>query len=476
MDDRKKHPELVGGSFRGEVDIMRFRILAFSLSLSLLIAGCGDEPFSDKTTLRFSFWGGFLELAAWKEMKKTFEEKHPDVHLKLEYSPGSDNPSNLVSRMLAGSAADVMMIDDDGLCFLASKGYLESLDNWIERDREELNLDEFLPTAMDSTLVKGTHYALPFEGFCQLVYIGLDLFKGAGIPLPEKDWTWDDFVDIAYKLTVDKDGDGRVDQFGALFYANTLDSLSVLASYGACWMNGEMTKIAIDSPEARQALDVYVDLLFRKKSMPTTGEQSLRDGTVMMLTGKVGMVMAPAYAMIAMKSIEGRQWDVFHMPSGSRGKATRVSWDGIGIYTEISEEKKRIAWDWIKHVLSSDSQQVIGRSAAAMPVRADDVCASFIDPKSPQHEERFLEAILEYAVLMPQMLATKRWRMEAESVLQVFASAELNQWGRAILRGETPEESNYAGNPINWMSPEKALFLCQERCQAIVDQFTERGY
>jgi multiple sugar transport system substrate-binding protein len=324
--------------------------------------------------------------------------------------------------------------------------------------------------------VKGTHYALPFEGFCQLVYIGLDLFKEAGIPLPEKDWTWDDFVDIANKLTVDKDGDGRVDQFGALFFANTFDSLSVLASYGARWMNGEMTKITIDSPEARQALDVYVDLLFRKKSMPTAGEQSLRDGTVMMLTGKVGMVMAPAYAMIAMKSIEGRQWDVFHMPSGSRGKATRVSWDGIGIYTEISEEKKRIAWDWIKHVLSSDSQQVIGRSAAAMPVRADDVCASFIDPNSPQHEERFLEAILEYAVLMPQMLATKRWRMEAESVLQVFASAELNQWGRAILRGETPDESNYAGNPINWMPPEKALFLCQERCQAIVDQFTERGY
>ena len=111
-----------------------------------------------------------------------------------------------------------------------------------------------------------------------------------------------------------------------------------------------------------------------------------------------------------------------------------------------------------------------------MPVRPDDVRASFIDPTSPQHEERFLEAILEYGVLTPQMLATRRWRTEAESVLQVFASEELNEWGRAVLRGEKPDRSKYDGDPYYWMTPEKTLFLCQQRCQAIVNEFAERGY
>jgi len=409
-------------------------------------------------------------------MKKTFEDTHPDVYIKLEYSPDSAEPGPMVSRMVAGTAADVMMVDDDGLAFLASKGYLEHLGDLLERDREELMVDQFLPTALEAGSVNDVLVAMPFDGFCQLVYVSLDLFEEANIPLPDENWTWDDFVDIAQRLTVDSDGDGRLDKFGALFYLNTLDSLSVFAAYGAQWMNPEKTKITIDSPGALQGLNVYADLLFRHKGMPTGAELGMRDGTVMMLTGKVGMVMSPAYTMITMKSIKGKRWDVFHMPRGPKGRATRVSWDGIGIYTEISDRKKELAWEWIKHVMTPDSQRIIGRSQRALPVRPDDVRASFIDPNSPQHEERFLEAMLEYGVLMPQMLATKRWRTEAESVMRSFGSEETNQWGRALLRGETPDESKYKGNPDYWLTPEKTLALIQPRCQAIVDDFAARGY
>ena len=450
--------------------------LAILLIVSFLFGGCGNQVPDGKEVLRFSFWGGFLELESWKEMKKTFEKKYPDVYLKLEYSPGSDNPSNLVSRMLAGSAADVMMIDDDGLCFLASKGYLAPLDDWIERDREELRVDEFMPTALESTFYDGNHWAIPFDGFCQLVFVNLDLFHETGVPLPTEDWTWDDFIEISKKLTIDKDGDGRYDQFGSIFFLNLLDSLCIFEAYGAKWMNPEKTRITIDSQEALDALDVYTNLLFRKKSMPNVTEMGMMQTEVLMLTGKVAMGLAQAYVMITMKSIEGDRWDVYHVPRGPKGRATRVSWDGIGIFSNISDEKKELAWKWIKHVLSPESQRMIGDSARALPVRPDDALASFVDPLTPQHEERFLEAMQGYPVLIPQMLATKRWRTEAESVLAVFASESANEWGKAVMRGEDLNNPMYKGDPYYWMTPQKALSLCQERCQAIVDEFFERGY
>jgi hypothetical protein len=82
----------------------------------------------------------------------------------------------------------------------------------------------------------------------------------------------------------------------------------------------------------------------------------------------------------------------------------------------------------------------------------------------------------EYPVLIPQMLATKRWRREGESILGAFASESVNEWGKAVIRGEDLDNPRYAGDPYYWMTPEKALSLCQKRCQKVVDEFFERGY
>lgn len=114
--------------------------LTMVLLVHILLCGCGQGIPTDKQVLRYSFWGGYLEIRLWEELKRTFEEKNPDVYVKLEYAPGSDKPGALMSRMLAGSAADCMMIDDDGLPWLASKRFIEPLNDRIEHDAEELRI------------------------------------------------------------------------------------------------------------------------------------------------------------------------------------------------------------------------------------------------------------------------------------------------------------------------------------------------
>lgn len=218
---------------------IRWIILLLVVPTSL---GCGDRIPEGKQVLRYSFWGGYLEMNLWREMKRTFEEQNGDAVIKLEYAAGSDNPSNLVSRMLAGRAADVMMVDDDGLPWLASKGYLEPLDELITRDAEELGIDDFFPNALESAEYQGVHWAMPWDGFCEMVYANLELFDAAGIPEPSPEWTWKEFAEIAGRLTIDRNGDGVPEQYGTFMLPITMQSMKVFWAHGAEWMDPERTR------------------------------------------------------------------------------------------------------------------------------------------------------------------------------------------------------------------------------------------
>jgi multiple sugar transport system substrate-binding protein len=454
----------------------RSSLLAGVLGLTFVLAGCSKGIPEDKKVIRFSFWGGYLEMNMWKEMKESFEEANPDVYIKLEYAPGSDKPSTLVTRMLARSAAEVMMIDDDGLPWLASKRYLEPLDERIARDSSELRLADFFPTALDSGSYEGTQWALPYDGFCELIYANLDLFDKAGIPEPTDEWTWEDFGRIAQRLTLDTNGDGVKDQYGAFFILSTHHNQRWMWAYGADWMDPAKTRMTIESPEAVEALHFLGDLLFRKKCVALLGDVAMVE-EVMLFTGRVAMVACPGHVMMSLRQIANKRWDVFHMPRGPKGPAARVSWDCIGIYKGAPEEKKELAWKWLKHVLSEHSQRAIGKSGRGMPVRVDDVRASFVRADTPQHEERFLEAMLRYGRTTPQMLATKAWRNEADTIMTRFSIPSSNAWGAALMQGEDPpDESRYRGDPGRWLSPERTVQLCQEACQSVLDDFTKRGY
>ena len=50
------------------------------------------------------------------------------------------------------------------------------------------------------------------------MFINKTLLQKEGIPIPDSDWTWDDFYNICEKVTKDTDGDGIVDQFGVYDY------------------------------------------------------------------------------------------------------------------------------------------------------------------------------------------------------------------------------------------------------------------
>jgi len=373
----------------------RFLLLLSILLLCAAIAGgpaCSRraEPPERKTEIRFCFWGSFLELKLWEELKALYERRYPDTSVFLEYSPG-DYHRKLRLNFVSGTAADVIMVDDEYYPTYAQSGNLENLERYIERDSEELHLDDFLRTSLESFTYEGLRFALPWDGFSIVIMYNCDLFDRAGIPYPQDDWTWEDFRRIAIALTKDFDNDGRTDQFGCNIGFAWLDVEGLVWSYGGRILTADRSRFAMNSPEAIAALQYLHDLKFKYNVMPKAGELSGMSGEIQVLTGRVAMVQAPAYVMPVVRETGTMRWDLVHMPTGPAGKATRVSWDALAVYT--GSQHKEEAWRFIKTVLSDEGQRTAGKFQRGLPVRRSAVIESYINPDTPQKEEKYLEAI-----------------------------------------------------------------------------------
>ena len=129
-----------------------------------------------------------------KTLQKKFEEKNPGVKVQVEaYGDGFDQ--KLAASFGAKNPPDVMYMQ-----FPAYYESLEPLDEYIEGDAE-MDLDDFYEGLFNYSSMDGKTYGMPAGFTTMVMYYNKDLFDEAGIPYPQDGWTWDEFKDIAAKLS-----------------------------------------------------------------------------------------------------------------------------------------------------------------------------------------------------------------------------------------------------------------------------------
>ena len=376
------------------------RVHAVILLLALVASGslpCYGQAESaraasgGRSVVRFSFWGNFKDLEFFKTIKANFEAENPDITINLEYITG-DYGRKLPLLLVSNTAADIILMDDETYPSYAVRGYLEDLAPYIERDRAEIGLDDFLPTSLESFNYRGFQGGIPWDGLSVLIFYNKDLFDEVGIPYPREDWTWAEFRDIARRLTKDLDGDGRPDQFGSNLSYGFLGAEPLIWSFGGEILDKDRTHCALNSPEGLEAIQFLYDMKYKDHSIAWTGEMEGLLTEVQLLTGRVAMTLAGTYLMVTLESTKGgMRWDVANIPYGPRGERyTRVSWDGISINART--RYKAEAWRFIKFLLNESSQRIIGETGRGMPVRRQYVIKYYVKQDVPYHKALALEA------------------------------------------------------------------------------------
>lgn len=199
----------------------------------------------------------------------TFEAMHPHVRIKID--PGAMNDSTKLLMQCATGVGpdliDIYMLEQ--MITFADAGILLDLTPYAEP--MGFGPDSTYPAIQPRLFYEGKQYRYPCNVWVNCIIYNLRLFDEAGVPYPEPDWTWDDFVAIASQFTNRRDSTGR--RIVALAnWAPHQVVMDLMAAYGARFFDEQGLYSLLDAPEAIQALQHYADLMHVHGVLPTPAE------------------------------------------------------------------------------------------------------------------------------------------------------------------------------------------------------------
>ncbi|AJY75643.1 ABC transporter substrate-binding protein [Paenibacillus beijingensis] len=307
---------------------MKFKFFHWSmliLTLVVFVSGCGNSG-TDKTQSSGNTAGTSegtsgeaskekVKLTLWvqskdwnvEEIKNRYASKYPNIELNFEDNPISGYVAKVESAILGGTAPDLISADTQILATVAGKGLL---DTWDE-EKKTLNESDFSPSIWESNIIDGKMYGLPYFDMSQAIVYNKKLFDQAGIPYPKENWTHEEMLELAQKLTIP----GK--QYGFALAAEPSNPGGFITSFGpVLWafggdfLNADNTKAMINSPESVKGIQFWSELYTKYKVTPqgTVNFDTERDGYPLFVNGKLAMMPAYTYTVDLLKQHPELEW------------------------------------------------------------------------------------------------------------------------------------------------------------------------
>ncbi len=364
----------------------------------------GEE--NHNSSIRFAHFGNFQDYEFWGEVISTFQQRHAGVSVSQEYVVGKSGhySTKLRQQAMTDTLPDVFLIQLGPFPQFAQD--MEVVDDLLDDSLGEGGR----PSRLDATAVRafqwnGSQRAMPISGGNLLIYLNLDCLERSAeyhqktLSRPIGPWTIDEFYLLAKQLTCDFDDDGQVDQFG-FWLPRWIYYLPFMWSFGAETMD-EHGQWQMHGTASEQAMSFYQKLAVGDRVCPRMDEVPQLFQDTGFLTGRTAMcINGPWFQPFLDQTRLAGRYVVLDIPSGLGGRATRITWDGVAIAAGLSPARKRLAEQFVRHLLSIEVQSKIARVGRALPARVE-ALPMFSESSSHPSRGRFVEA-LSYSRLQPR--------------------------------------------------------------------------
>lgn len=272
-------------------------IVVVSLVLGVTLVGCGQTeapkaPAADATKeapkdaakdtqketpkepvkLKATFWGSPEEKKVVEAACKNYTNKVPNVTVDAVQIPESDYDAKIAAMVASNDAPDWAYIHGQQGETFAKEGKFVNWFDALSKDKD-LKKENFVD-GIWFTIDKDTAWGISGAVECFGLFYNKDLFKAAGIAEPpakfDQAWTWEQFIDAAKKLTIDKNGKNasepgfdpkNIKQFGISF-ENWFGPFSAfVVNNGGDYLSADGKSFGLSKPEATKAIQRLADLI-----------------------------------------------------------------------------------------------------------------------------------------------------------------------------------------------------------------------
>ncbi len=333
-----------------------FLFAALFFGLTQFLVQRNHDVLNDASVIHLTLWNVPpkslpLDRQLWEETVSRFEKENPDI--KIDGVEREYQPEEFITVMAGGKGPDLVKVWAGSIQTLASLGFLEPIDTYIQNWTQQ---DFINPVLWQSTQVGNHLYGIPADTYFLFLLYRKDLFIKAGLNPDNPPATWDDLVTDARALTHRENG-----QYGLGLVPKTWYFQDFVWQAG-----GEMVRIENGRPHAAfseapavLALKFWKDLRWKYNVLQPDVLIQEPELLHLFALGKVGMILGVADelpALISRYKIDPQTFGIAPLPAGPAGRAAHLGGNIYVINASSADEKKKAAWKWIEFELSPLNQ------------------------------------------------------------------------------------------------------------------------
>ena len=257
-----------------------------------------------------------LEMLCWMSeqqegidaMVDAFNASQKDIEVTVSYMSKSAYFEKLNIGLPAGSAPDIIALNVPSDIDYSKRGFLLDISDLFESGA--IDLSRYPEHTIAAHTIDGVLHGVPRDYDSLAVYYNKAIFDAAGEPYPTGDWTWDEFVEVAKRITRADEG----------IYGTCIASYPNSVVYDMVYSNGGMAfdengQCVLNSDEAKDALKKLSDVILVEHASPTIEEQAEMSSGNRFLNGMAGMLFNGSWSMASYAEALGDDLGVCALPA-----------------------------------------------------------------------------------------------------------------------------------------------------------------
>ncbi len=336
----------------------RFTTLLGTVALVLAASGCGggagsasaDGKVTSLTAL--DYYTDASEHAQWGERLNACG-KTAGVTVEHRSVPGASLVPTVLRQASSRTLPDLLMLDNPDLQQVARTGALTPL------DRYGVDSSGYAEGILSAGTYQGKVYGLAPTVNTVALFYNKDMLAEAGVSVPK---TWDELKRAAAQLT-------RPGRYGMAVDANaTFEGTWQFLPF--LWSNGG-DETRLDSPQAAQALQLWVDLVESGSMSKSVLNWTQADVHDQFVAGRTAMMVNGPWRISELDKAEDLHWGVAPLPVRKPGQ-TLVTPLGGEVWTvpqNSSEDRQRKAARVLACLNDSATMRALAEQYHTVPSR-----------------------------------------------------------------------------------------------------------